>query len=446
MLELVFIELYRPVATAPTPPFRPGYGTPPDVLAGRDDIRSRLRRQLSSGLAVHHALYGPRGVGKTVLLSEFGRWAAEELEWHVVRHRLAEGQEISAALVERLIDPTRAMTRRWDRLADAVRENLSVGWSAGLTVSKDLSPSAKLPAVPDTALERALVKLGLEAAASGTAVLLLLDEFHSPRPGPELVRLSQAMQAVAEDNIPVHILAAGLRPPLATHTRGATFLERLPSSRLGLLSDESTRLAFTEPLARRGIAVDAGALDALVHAARGYPYFIQLFGEHTWIFWTERGAAGPITAADTNEGLALASAQVDSLYRGRYEKLSAEGRRFVHAMAEIGRDQPVGIAAIAERLGRPVTSLSTVRQTLLERHQIVEPQERGRLQFTLPWYGSWLTRSAHDPSRLILPGLEDPIVPARRTPGKLDPPSRRPHDPGFRHQPGDRHERRPGST
>ncbi|MGH9184385.1 MAG: AAA family ATPase, partial [Acidimicrobiales bacterium] len=238
------------------------------MLAGRDRVRARIRRQLQSGETVHHALYGPRGVGKTVLLSDLGSWAATELGWHVVRHRLAEDQDISLALVDRLADPSRALSRRWDRLVESLRSNLTVGIGGPVAITKQFDMT-KVTGPPDTLLERALVRLGNDAAEAGTAVLLLLDEIHTPRGGPELVRLSNALQAVKEDRLPVH----GLRPAQTGTTRGATFLERLGATRLGLLSPGDTRLAFLEPWARRGIAVDPAALDRLVVAARGYPYF-----------------------------------------------------------------------------------------------------------------------------------------------------------------------------
>ncbi len=201
-------------------PFSPGYGSTPEALVGRDEVRERLRGFLASGGTVHHALYGPRGMGKTVLLTDFARWAAEDKHWHVVRHQLSEDQKVSVALVDRLTDPSRAMSRRWDRLVKSLRSNLSVGISGPLEITKRFDVTTAT-GPEDTLLERALVRLGQDAREAGTAVLLLLDEFHSPRPGPELVRLSQALQSVSDEDLPVHVLAAGLRSPAATHTRGA---------------------------------------------------------------------------------------------------------------------------------------------------------------------------------------------------------------------------------
>ena len=237
-----------------------------------------------------------------------------------------------------------------------------------------------------------LSALGRAARDQRTAVLLLLDEFHAPRPGPELVRLSQALQAVNTDGLPVHMLAAGLRPLAGTRTEGATFIERLGTTPVELLDPDATRLALLEPLARHGIGIATDALDRLVATARGYPYFIQLFGFHAWESWLERGADGELTDGDVGNGLEAARHQVDALYRGRFVRLSVPARRFVTAMAELAgpRHGDVGISDIAARLERTLTSLSTIRQTLIEQHQLIEPTSRGRLRFTLPWYGQWL--------------------------------------------------------
>lgn len=371
------------------PPFTPGYGAPPEVLVGRDDLMASLKRSLTSGATVHHALYGPRGVGTTALLSELATWAVEEQGWHVVRHRLSEEQDITSTLVDRLTDPAKAMNSRWRRLAEDLRSNLTVELHGPVSLTKDLDPARSVgPA--DTLLERALVQLGDDAASAGTSVVLLLDEFHSPRPGRELLRLSHAMQGVFEEQLPVHVLAAGLRPPEATHTRGATFLERLPSSRLGLLGPDATRLGLLEPLANRGVEIHSAALDALTNAAHGYPYFIQLFGARTWDAWLARGGQRPITTELAGEGIAAARDEVDTMYRGRFEQLSPTARRFVVVMAELGGDDPVEMQQVAERMGRERRSLSTVRETLVDRHQLIEPVARGVLRFQLPWYGEWL--------------------------------------------------------
>jgi len=63
-------------------PFAPGGGTPPPELAGRDDVRENMAVALDHIRAGRTAqstiLYGLRGVGKTVLLTEIRNAARGE--------------------------------------------------------------------------------------------------------------------------------------------------------------------------------------------------------------------------------------------------------------------------------------------------------------------------------------------------------------------------------
>lgn len=55
-------------------PYKPGAGTMPEYLAGRDAIINNAKTILSDlqdgGMAAHTIFYGVRGVGKTVLLNK----------------------------------------------------------------------------------------------------------------------------------------------------------------------------------------------------------------------------------------------------------------------------------------------------------------------------------------------------------------------------------------
>ena len=62
-------------------PFRPGSGGSPPYLAGRESEQGRLRKilaEISAGRSpgAETVMYGPRGMGKTVLLN----WLVDEAE------------------------------------------------------------------------------------------------------------------------------------------------------------------------------------------------------------------------------------------------------------------------------------------------------------------------------------------------------------------------------
>ena len=86
-------------------PYSPGAGTPPPELAGRDELRERVRVALAR---IHGGrpsksvlMVGLRGVGKTVLLDQFAR-DAEEAGLHALRIEAPEGRSLPAILAPEL--------------------------------------------------------------------------------------------------------------------------------------------------------------------------------------------------------------------------------------------------------------------------------------------------------------------------------------------------------
>src|SRR2546423_15476016 len=81
-------------------PFRPGVGTRPVYLAGRDAPIRRFRSVLRAApeQPANMRLTGLRGVGKSVLLSEFERVAAMD-GWAAASLELQPGHNASDPLV-----------------------------------------------------------------------------------------------------------------------------------------------------------------------------------------------------------------------------------------------------------------------------------------------------------------------------------------------------------
>ena len=78
------------------PPYTPGFGRRPPVVAGRDGLVDDVARVLEAG-PEHprfcRAILGSRGTGKTVLLDVFGEVAAKELGWAVLHVQGAARRE-----------------------------------------------------------------------------------------------------------------------------------------------------------------------------------------------------------------------------------------------------------------------------------------------------------------------------------------------------------------
>lgn len=95
-------------------PYSPGAGRKPAALVGRDqprrDWQIAIERVESGRTAQPFVLYGLRGVGKTVLLSDFRR-SASERDWLVAQVEAGGGKSLSEALGEALYAPLADLAR-----------------------------------------------------------------------------------------------------------------------------------------------------------------------------------------------------------------------------------------------------------------------------------------------------------------------------------------------
>jgi len=120
--------LYVPPGLAKNP-YRPGVGTRPPYLAGRDEQLQRFYRILEDYPEKRNNLRmtGLRGVGKTVLLKEFERISRRE-GWAVVRRdlspRLCTETDFAVAISDYLRDGVEQLSvvaKIKNRMADAAR-------------------------------------------------------------------------------------------------------------------------------------------------------------------------------------------------------------------------------------------------------------------------------------------------------------------------------------
>ena len=250
-------------------PFRPGTGQSPPYLAGRESEQGRLRQilaEMAAGRspATDMVMYGPRGMGKTVLLN----WLVDEAEKGGTNDNSIR---TSATTPDELKEPI----DMWNCL-------LSMDWK------KRLKPShwmAKLPIISATweskaAASPALVNT-LVKECKKQPLVFLMDEAHTMDAGlcRVLLNISQKVRKKA----PFLLVLAGT--PGLSHfltTVGASFAERSKKMGIARLDEQSAADAIVKPLNEEGIKIGAGALKQVVEDSQCYPYFIQLWGEALW--------------------------------------------------------------------------------------------------------------------------------------------------------------------
>jgi hypothetical protein len=380
-------------------PFAPGAGTQPPELAGRDELIEKAAvalGRISDGRPARSLiLYGLRGVGKTVLLGKIRR-DAEGQGFHPVRIEAPEYRSLPAILAP----PLRAMLLKLDRLEAAktgARRALQALASFArlkmayedVEVSLDFDP---LKGVADSGsleadLTDLLMAVGEAARERGTAVVLMLDEIQYVEEA-QLGALISALHAVGQEGLPLTMVAAGLPQLLGRMGRAKSYAERLfdfiPVSRL---ADGAARVAITLPIEREGARIEPAAVNEIIRATSGYPYFLQEWGKHCW----DLAFDDTITLRDAENAGVTAIAELDaSFFRVRFDRLTPTEKRYMQAMASLGPG-PHRSGDIAEVMGKQVTQLAPIRNSLIQKGMLYSPAH-GDTAFTVPMFDEFMKR------------------------------------------------------
>lgn len=380
-------------------PFTPGAGSQPPELAGRDELIERIAiaidRIALGRPARSMILYGLRGVGKTVLLGKV-RAEAEARGIASVRIEAPEDRSLPAILA----GPMRATLLRLDRLeaaklgtrralrALASFAKLKVAYQ-DVEVGIDLSPEPGLADSGDLELDLTdlFAAVGEAAKERGTAVVLFMDEIQYVRED-ELAALISALHATAQANLPVTMVGAGLPQLLGLMGRAKSYAERLfEFHEVSRLSPGAAANAITLPIEREGEEIEPEAVRAIVEATQGYPYYIQEFAKHAW----DLAFCSPVTLQDVANATVTAVAELDaSFFRVRFDRLTPTEKRYVRAMAELGPG-PHRSGDIAEMLGKQVTQLAPIRNSLIRKGMLYSPAH-GDTAFTVPMFDEFMKR------------------------------------------------------
>ena len=259
-------------------PFSPGTGLAPEHLAGREPEQSLLRQALKDITGPRKKDYGPlrgqaprplkiigpRGVGKTALLT----WVEDEIE-------PLEADVVSLAFV-----PKRST------------KDVFFGLLHKIATIPDFNKH-KAQAQAYKLLQRALKwKTGepslqdfedvLAARLKFRPLLLLLDEVMHYDP-QMMSQILQQSQILMRRRWPLAVVLAGT-PALEAHLDhvDATFIDRAEDIYINRLDSDATRDALAKPFADRGVKVSAEALKLMLSWTDDYPFFIQAVGSQVW--------------------------------------------------------------------------------------------------------------------------------------------------------------------
>jgi hypothetical protein len=354
------------------------------LMLGRDG-----RSQLLTGL---------RGVGKTVLLNEFEQ-IADGRGWTHEHIEVTEDGNLAPRLAAALRRVLLMMDAR-QRIGERVRRALGVlkAFTLRLPGGPELSIDVEAIYGPadsgDLSLDLAglFVEIGELARDHGTGVLLTVDELHYVAL-PVLEALVVGLHRAAQLRLPITIAGAGL-PSLAAVTGEAkSYAERMfIYPEIGSLSGPQATDALVLPASDEGVEWEPAALDLVIDATQGYPYFVQEFGKRAWDV-----AEGPalITLDEVERSIPVAIAELDDgFFRVRTGRTSDPERAYLRAMAELGPG-PVRSSAVAALLGKKPTAVTPIRDSLIKKALCYSPRW-GELDFTVPLFEAFMKRLIPD--------------------------------------------------
>jgi hypothetical protein len=381
-------------------PYAPGAGTPPPALVGRDELRRRaevaIERLRQGRSAKSLLLVGLRGVGKTVLLDDV-RETAEKNGNQTLRVEAPESRSLPALLAPELrgallrlsrMERSKNLAQRGLRALAGFAKALKMKYG-DIEVGFDLEPEPGLADNGD--LEQDLPVL-LEAAGAAareaeTAAIMFVDELQYV-PEEQLAALITGLHRCAQRGLPIGLLGAGLPQLRGRMGKAKSYAERLfDFPEIGALPRHEAALAITKPAESEGVRIDDDAVDAIVQKTKGYPYFLQEWGKHAW----DAASRSPITRSDVLAASDSAIAALDdSFFRVRFDRLTPAEKKYLRAMAELGPG-PHRSGAIADCLGREVTSLGVMRNKIIAKGMIWSPNH-GDTAFTVPLFDEFMRR------------------------------------------------------
>ncbi|MDP9406305.1 MAG: ATP-binding protein [Actinomycetota bacterium] len=389
-------------------PFTPGFGNLPRVFAGRkaefSDLELMVNRLAAGVYEQPRLVTGDRGVGKTTLLREFEEEQTEAGRW-VVRAAATRGDAVIRRLAREL---GRVLEDRDSRVGLSRQAAAALGRLSGVEVagvSVALNPPQAEPEDRAAQLAELLGNVGELAREERTVALLLIDEAQniSPRAIADLffaiqeaqsrtwTSVDAASRARVRHATPLGVVVAGL-PGLVAHLQraGSTFGERSKPVPLQAFDEADVREGLAAFADAGGAAFDAEAVDLVVEASGGYPYFLHVVGSHVW----NAGSGTVITADEARTGIAAARNYLDAFYEERLRELTAAQRRYVDAAAALPTPER-SAGAVAAALGTSSRQLASTWQALTGRHGLLRSAGgRGRFAFTLPGLDAYLRRTS----------------------------------------------------
>lgn len=359
-------------------PFKPTAGAEPPVLIGRDKVIDDFSDGLDEGVGAPARLMritGPRGSGKTVLLTELGD-IARKRGWTVVDE--TAGENLCSNMVAALARDSSGASISADFDMGVVKVHAGAKKEEGSSLRE--------------ALKKATEKLG----GNPVGLLVAVDEVQDAKES-DMRDLAAAVQHLIREKRNIAFVFAGITTGVMDLVSGQalTFLRRAKAEELDSIPLDEVSCALRSTIEKSGMSIKDEALAKATEATAGYAYLIQLVGYHVWRMGKRHAQQSKeIDVGDVEFGVKEAMRDFNTtVHEPALAGLPLHAMEYVIAMS-----QDAGVSrtsAVAERIGVAPSSLTSYRRLLINR-QIVESAARGFVAFSIPYMREYVRANRED--------------------------------------------------
>ena len=354
-------------------PFTPTFGHEPFAFAGREELIDDVIEGLAEGPGNPNRatiFIGPRGSGKTVLLSTIAE-EASQMGW--VSANAVTGAGMLKQLMEQL------ESNAGHLLAGPTRSSLTslrvgpvgLGWET--RHNEDVSWRFRFQQVVE------------ELNDQGIGVLFTVDEVDPAC--AELIEFISFYQIFVTEKRDVAMLLAGLPAKVSDLLIAdrVSFVRRSFQRRLTSIPDDDVREAIKATIEGNGKTVSDDVLDTLVEAAQGFPYAMQLLGYGAWRY---TGDGNSITHESVERAIRRTAQEMENtVIRPTLRECTTRELEYLQAMTE--DEGPSVTSDIAQRMGIGMTNASNLRRRLIDRG-IIKSMRMGLVAFDMPILEAYL--------------------------------------------------------
>lgn len=360
-------------------PFKPTAGMTPPVIIGREAVIDDFIDGMDEGPGAPGRLMritGPRGSGKTVLLTQLGDIASDR-GWTVVN---VSGRELLCASIQ-------------EQLAhDAHLRSLDIKVSLPI-----VSAEARLGgAAEELSFREVLSRATRSLTKHDSGLLITVDEVQDAS-HEEMAAIATSVQYMIREQQDIGLLFAGITTGVLDllNGEGITFLRRAKAEELASIPTDEVAHALRKTIEESGLRIDDDALSYAASQSHGYAYLIQLVGYYVWREGRRHSSDSiDITLADARRGVDVALGEFgSSVLETAISGLTKPAIDYLMAMTQ--DEGASSTSEIARRMGMPAPNANTYRRILIER-QIIESTAPGFVAFSIPFMRDYLLQHRMD--------------------------------------------------